>query len=138
MPPRKNHACPWEKPHMPPLGKTMHAPPPEQPHMPPRSNHACPPRNNHARPPVNRITDACENITFAGGKNELFLLNSSTFSFWCQENVNLFYGNSNTCLSIILLFILSTRVTILNSFSFLYTSSLWIHCSLPLSVKVEN
>ena len=71
---------PQQKPCMLPLAKTMHAPQ-QKPHMPPpRSNHACPleqphmpPRppptptvSNHARPPpVNRITDACENITFA-------------------------------------------------------------------------
>ena len=52
MPPGKNHTHPLEQPRMPPRA-TTHAPP-EQPRMPP-SNHAC--------PPVNRITDACENIT---------------------------------------------------------------------------
>ena len=94
-PQEKPHMPPWEQPCMPPreqpcthtLGKTM--PPREQPCMPPgsnhthpRSNHACPPGSNHtcpprsnhahpprgttyAPPPVNRITDACENITFA-------------------------------------------------------------------------
>ena len=50
MPPQSNHARPpQEQPRTPP-GATMHAPLPEQPQGP---------------PPVNRITDACENITFA-------------------------------------------------------------------------
>ena len=70
-PPSKNHACPLAKTMHAPLAKTMH-PPAKTTHAP-RSNHACPteqPRmpplgaTMHA-PPVNRITDACENITFA-------------------------------------------------------------------------
>ena len=72
-PPGKNHACPpGKKPHMPPPGKTTHAPqekpctPPQQkPHTPPEQPRMTPPKSNHTRPPVNRITDACENITFA-------------------------------------------------------------------------
>ena len=79
MPPSKNHACiPWQKPHMPPQQKP-HMPPSKNHAHPPGKNHAhplaktthtpqqkpCTPRSNHTCPPVNRITDACENITFA-------------------------------------------------------------------------
>ena len=83
MPPRKTtHAPPGKKPHTPPpTWQNPCMPPQKKPHMPPSKNHACcpspqqklrlPPHNHmplqattHA-PPVNRITDACENITFA-------------------------------------------------------------------------
>ena len=82
MPPGKNHACPPRRNHAHPPAKTTHAPGSNHVHPPgatmhaPLSNHACPPSppeqprmpppgaTTHA-PPVNRITDACENITFA-------------------------------------------------------------------------
>ena len=64
-----SHACPpGATTHAPP-GATMHAPPGATTHAP-QSNHTHPPEqpctppgSNHAHPPVNRITDACENIT---------------------------------------------------------------------------
>ena len=45
-----NHACPLATTHTPQQPHTL----PWQPGMPP---------GNHAHPPVDRITDACENIT---------------------------------------------------------------------------
>ena len=98
MPPR--HACPqpcMPQPRMPPphTPPGMHTPQPcpqarthpqdmhtPQPRMPPWPRmplgHVCPPPSMHATPwpctpPVDRITDACENITlpnFVAGGNE--------------------------------------------------------------------
>ena len=61
----KNHARPPNKTMHAPPNKTMHTPPNKTMHAPPnKTMHAPPNKTTHA-PPVNRITDACENITFA-------------------------------------------------------------------------
>ena len=83
--------------HAPP--GSNHARPPEQPRMPPGATMHAPPGSNHARPPVNRITDACENITLRAVKTtslqhvrandpsksyqtELFVSQTNAFKTW--------------------------------------------------------